>query len=1172
MQTTGVARLALGGVMLVLGLLAPTAAKATGEFPAARVGVAYSGNPVFYGPGYTQFSITNVYVDGGSSDIGQVPGLTMDPATGTIRGTPTRVGRYHIYYRLYDGPAGRWGYNEEWLSVNAPTITLSPSSVPDAIVGTAYSQSITASGGSGTYTYTATPLPLGLTLSPAGMLSGTPATSTVGTFNFSVTATDGNGYTGSRSYALKINPSLSAVISQQTNIRCPGGSDGSLTVTASGGTRIYSYIWSPSGGTGAIASGLYPETYIVTVEDTTGATTTASATLTEPAAFGWSSLAPGGVGAAYAGTISTTGGTGTRSYTIASGALPPGLSLGADGAMTGTPEAAGSYEFQVNVTDANACIGLHPFTLTIGKAAQAITGFAATPVAPTYAPNGNFTVSATPGASSSPVVFVSTSASVCTVSGNTVTMLAAGTCSLTADQASDANYSAAPQATLDVAISAATQAITGFVSNPATPTFAPNGTFTVSATGGASSSPVVFASTSASVCSVSGNTVTMLAAGTCSLSADQASDANYSAAPQAMLDVAISAATQAITGFAANPVAPTYAPNGSFTVSATPGASSSPVVFASTSASVCTVSGNTVTMLAAGMCSLAANQAGDANYDPAPQVVLDVTIGNAAQGITGFAANPAQPTYAPNGTFTVSAIGGASTSPVVFASTSPSVCTVAGNVVTMLGAGSCALTANQAGDANYDPAPQVVLNVTIGQAVPILGWIGGLHRVYGEAAFELPDPASDSNGAFSFSSSDAAVATVDGRTVTLTGAGNTTLTAIQAATANYAAATVSITLVVDDRPDPTRDPSVSGGLQAQVDASVRFAAAQQSNIGDRLRQVRSSGANPSHNGMALNVVGGPALMLLGGQVAGEPERSHGWGVWSAGSITTGERDAGSLGGDFEFSSNGVTVGADRLFGDALFGIAVGMGWNDTDLDPAGSQLDASQRSLAAYGMWRAGEHWYVDGLLGFGRLEFDIDRWSTVAGALASAQRDGDQWFGSLSAGYQHQAESMLLTGYGRLDASRTTLDAYRESGLGVYDLAYREQRIDSSSVALGVEGSYLIRSGSRSWRPFWLAEYRNALEDSTTAGINYVVQPRETDYVLGLRSFDRNVWAFGGGVDLDIDSGWSLSLLFRRERSDHVESSSIGFRVSYGAPSNASASPELLGGAQEAATRALMD
>jgi uncharacterized protein YhjY with autotransporter beta-barrel domain len=500
------------------------------------------------------------------------------------------------------------------------------------------------------------------------------------------------------------------------------------------------------------------------------------------------------------------------------------------------------------------------------------------------------------------------------------------------------------------------------------------------------------------------------------------------------------------------------------------------------------------------------------------------------------------------------------------------VCAVAGDVVTMLGAGTCALTANQAGDANYDPAPQIALDVVIGQAVPILGWIGGLHRVYGEAAFELPDPASDSNGAFSFSSSDAAVATVDGRTVTLTGAGNTTLTATQAATANYAAATVSITLVVDDRPDPTRDPSVSGGLQAQVDASVRFAAAQQSNIGDRLRQVRSSGANPSHNGMALNVAGGPALMLLGSQVAGEPERSHGWGVWSAGSITTGERDAGSLGRDFEFSSNGVTVGADRLFGDALFGIAVGMGWNDTDLDPAGSQLDASQRSLAAYGMWRAGDHWYVDGLLGFGRLEFDIDRWSTVAGALASAQRDGDQWFGSLSAGYQHQAESMLLTGYGRLDASRTTLDAYRESGLGVYDLAYHEQRIDSSSVALGVEGSYLIRSGSRSWRPFWLAEYRNALEDSTTAGINYVVQPRETDYVLGLRSFDRNVWAFGGGVDLDLDSGWALSLLFRRERSDHIESSSIGFRVSYGAPASASAPPELLGGAQEAATRALME
>ncbi|MGO4775409.1 hypothetical protein AB4084_07820, partial [Lysobacter sp. 2RAB21] len=187
-------------------------------------------------------------------------------------------------------------------------------------------------------------------------------------------------------------------------------------------------------------------------------------------------------------------------------------------------------------------------------------------------------------------------------------------------------------------IAQGTQAITGFAANPAAPVYAPSGSFTVSASGGASGNPVVFASTTPAVCTVAGNTVSTLAAGNCALTADQAGDGNYSASPQVTLTVTIAAAPQAITNFAANPAAPVYAPGSSFALSATPGASTSPVVFASTTASVCTVSGSTVTMLSAGTCSLTADQAADTNYSAAPQVTLDVIIGAAAQAITNFSA------------------------------------------------------------------------------------------------------------------------------------------------------------------------------------------------------------------------------------------------------------------------------------------------------------------------------------------------------------------------------------------------------------------------------------------------------------------------------------------------------------------------------------------------------
>jgi hypothetical protein len=420
--------------------------------------------------------------------------------------------------------------------------------------------------------------------------------------------------------------------------------------------------------------------------------------------YGGSATAPDYSGNVATLTINALSTTGTVSLVTVNDGVYEG-----DETATVTIAAGTGYTVGATPTGTGTLIETSPIP-------QAIINFIATPAAPTYSPGGTFAVSATGGGSGNPVVFASTTTGVCTVSGSTVTIVTAGTCSLTADQAGNASYAAAPQVTLDVTIAQAAQAITNFIATPAAPTYAPGGTFSVSATAGASTSPVVFASTTPAICSVAGSTVTTLGAGTCSLTADQAADINYTAAPQVTLDVTIAQSAQAITNFIATPAAPTYAPGGTFSVSATAGASTSPVVFAVTTPAFCSIVGSTVTMLGAGTCSLTADQAGDANYLDAPQVTLDVTIAQASQAITNFIATPAAPTFAPGGTFAVSATAGASTSAVTFATTTPAICSVSGSTVTMLGAGTCTLTADQAGDTNYTAAPQLSIDVTIGQA------------------------------------------------------------------------------------------------------------------------------------------------------------------------------------------------------------------------------------------------------------------------------------------------------------------------------------------------------------------------------------------------------------------------------------------------------------------------
>ena len=86
-----------------------------------------------------------------------------------------------------------------------PTITVNPATLPNGTPGVPYSQQLTATGGAPPHTFavTAGTLPPGLTLTPAGLLSGTPTTN--GSFPFTVTATDSGGTcTGARAYTINI--------------------------------------------------------------------------------------------------------------------------------------------------------------------------------------------------------------------------------------------------------------------------------------------------------------------------------------------------------------------------------------------------------------------------------------------------------------------------------------------------------------------------------------------------------------------------------------------------------------------------------------------------------------------------------------------------------------------------------------------------------------------------------------------------------------------------------------------------------------------------------------------------------------------------------------------------------------------------------------------------------
>lgn len=245
------------------------------------------------------------------------------------------------------------------------------------------------------------------------------------------------------------------------------------------------------------------------------------------------------------------------------------------------------------------------------------------------------------------------------------------------------------------------------------------GSATLSAAGGPSGNPVVFSvdpSTPAGVCWVSGtdgSTVSYSGVGNCVIDANQAGDADWLAASQVSQTISVGQGSQTITFTSTPPANPTV--GGSYTVGAT-ASSGLPVTFSSATQAVCTMSGSTVSLVGVGTCTIDADQAGDANYAPAPTAAQSFSVaGLAAQKITFTSTPPSKATV--GGSYIVSATA-SSGLPVTFSSATPSICTVSGSsgssaTVSFLAAGTCTIEADQAGDAQYAPAPTATQSLNV---------------------------------------------------------------------------------------------------------------------------------------------------------------------------------------------------------------------------------------------------------------------------------------------------------------------------------------------------------------------------------------------------------------------------------------------------------------------------
>ncbi|GLQ86469.1 putative Ig domain-containing protein [Dyella flagellata] len=1128
------------------------------------------------------------------------PGVTLS-SNGTLAGTPTAGGSYTFTVKVTDAASNTATQTYTGVTINAPTLSLSPASITAATVGAAYSQSFSASGGTAPYTYAQSgslPAGMGWNASTA-TLSGTPTQA--GSFPIVVQVTDSSGgagpYTHNFNYTVQVNAaSLSITPANNSAFTATYATAYSQSFSGAGGTSPYSFRVSsgslPAGlslSSSGVLSGTSTQTghfsFAVTMTDSstgTGApfSTTANYSLTVNAStitLTPATLTSGMVSTSYSAQLSARGGIGPYSFSVTSGALPAGLSLSSSGALTGTPTAAGAFNITVTATDANSFTGSQAYTLTIG--------------APT--------VSLNPTSSTLP----------------TATAESAYTQSFTASGGTAPYHYAVSTGSLPAGLSLSN---TGALSG--TPTVAGAYTFSVTATDSSTGTGAPFTATRSYTLNI--NAPSLAIAPTTLPNPQQA--VAYSQQISASggaggytYTITQGALPAGLTLSNAGMLSGTPTANGtfSFTVTAKDGnnftASQSYTVNVRQAVPI---AGNDTASTPANQAVTIAVTSVDTG-GPVSSIAIAGTPSHGTANVSGLTI-----VYTPNSnffgtdtlTYTASGPGGTSAAATVTITVTPlAVPTAPAQSVTTLNNQPLTIDATQGATGAPYTAVTIVQQPSTGQAVvsgthivftPTAGASGKASLIYTLAnPFGVSSPITVTintnpipvaiaqtaamvagrtlqvnltqgaqggpfNGASLVSLSPASAGTASiqaasgGYQLTFTGTPTFSGTAVVTFTLSNAyavSAPAMVTIAVSARPDPSKDPTVTGMLAAQVDATRSFALGQIDNFQQRLEVLHNGGGEGFQNGLSFSsdsmqfqqqmrqLKNMPADLnrrywadpqqptaSTSSTTSGLPD---GYGLWTGGAINFGSRSSSQSMSGFGFNTSGVSGGIDKRITSSLaVGGGIGYGHNDTVIGHGDARNDSNSYSLVMYASYNPGAATFVDGVLGYQWLSFDTQRQITADGNTVAGRRDGTQWFGSFSAGYLWNHDAWRLSPYGRIDLAHGQLNSYTEHGDAIYALHYQNQTVSTSTSSIGLLSGYTFKRDDSVVMPQLRVEFGHDFQSASEATMSYADLLSGPYYRAAVDRLARNHYLIGFGVNWQYRGG----AMIRLEYDDQIDGS----------------------------------
>ena len=317
--------------------------------------------------------------------------------------------------------------------------------------------------------------------------------------------------------------------------------------------------------------------------------------------------------------------------------------------------------------------------------------------------------------------------------------------------------------------------------------------------------------------------------------------------------------------------------------------------------------------------------------------------------------------------------------------------------------------------------------------------------------------------------------------------------------------TTAMSFTIDSLTDPTSDKDITGTIDVQNTLAKNTITEFTSTVNDRLRYLRLNRINDdfSKNDIKFNfdnsIISSLIRVIPVSNISVPDAIPKNWSVWSEGSVSISTIGDNNNSSSKDIDTHGLAFGIDtKLNNNDLLGFALQFNQSDTDIGTKGTGIDSKNYKLSVYRTKPLNDDNFIEGLLGIGLIENDLER-KNGANTLTGS-RNGNQIFGSLNYGKTFNNKDFNLTPLGRIDIGYTELDSYTEKGTDA--LSYGKQIIKSGLVSIGFELNDIIEFSNSSFKPFGIMEYGLDFSNSSDTKMNYVSDtPTIYNYAQGINS-----------------------------------------------------------------------